>query len=163
MAFKTAALVLYLIGSWILPSSFIFLFVVIVLLAAFDFWVVKNVSGRLLVGLRWWNQILPSGESIWHFENLHTLGQDGTKSRIMPNRTDSFVFWWSFYIFIALWSLFSILCLLQLHFQWLILTIILNSLLISNFYAYYKCDKESTKQLTAQANNILRLGQFFSS
>jgi len=23
--------------------------------AALDFWVVKNVSGRLLVGLRWWS------------------------------------------------------------------------------------------------------------
>ncbi len=28
-----------------------------VLLLAFDFWTVKNVSGRLLVGLRWWNEV----------------------------------------------------------------------------------------------------------
>ena len=41
-----------------------------VLLAALDFWVVKNVSGRILVGLRWWNEINDLGESIWKFESL---------------------------------------------------------------------------------------------
>ena len=28
--------------------------VLVVILAAVDFWIVKNVAGRLLVGLRWW-------------------------------------------------------------------------------------------------------------
>jgi hypothetical protein len=32
-----------------------------VFLAALDFWVVKNVSGRILVGLRWWNEINDEG------------------------------------------------------------------------------------------------------
>ena len=32
-------------------------FVVIVLFAAFDFWTVKNVTGRLLVNLRWWSEV----------------------------------------------------------------------------------------------------------
>lgn len=43
---------------------------VTVLLAALDFWVVKNVSGRILVGLRWWNEINDLGESVWKFECL---------------------------------------------------------------------------------------------
>lgn len=30
-------------------------FIVVVVMAALDFWVVKNVTGRLLVGLRWWS------------------------------------------------------------------------------------------------------------
>ena len=33
-----------------------------------DFWTVKNVSGRLLVGLRWWNYIDDQGTSHWMFE-----------------------------------------------------------------------------------------------
>jgi len=44
--------------------------VVTVLLAALDFWVVKNVSGRILVGMRWWNEIDDLGESVWKFECL---------------------------------------------------------------------------------------------
>ena len=51
-------------------DSFVIIFVVTVLLAALDFWVVKNVSGRILVGLRWWNEINDEGESIWKFECL---------------------------------------------------------------------------------------------
>ncbi|XP_028122048.1 uncharacterized protein LOC114319241 [Camellia sinensis] len=51
-------------------SSFVIIFVVTVLLAALDFWVVKNVSGRILVGLRWWNEITDEGESVWKFECL---------------------------------------------------------------------------------------------
>jgi len=43
--------------------------VIIVLLLAFDFWTVKNVSGRLLCGLRWWNETGPDGESVWVFES----------------------------------------------------------------------------------------------
>lgn len=27
---------------------------IVVILAAIDFWIVKNLAGRLLVGLRWW-------------------------------------------------------------------------------------------------------------
>ncbi len=30
------------------------LIMVVVILAAIDFWFVKNVAGRLLAGLRWW-------------------------------------------------------------------------------------------------------------
>lgn len=51
-------------------DSFVIIFVVTVLLAALDFWVVKNVSGRILVGLRWWNEINDEGESVWKFECL---------------------------------------------------------------------------------------------
>jgi len=74
-----AALLTYLLGvlftdslyrfSTTLTNSSVFLFVIIVLLLAFDFWTVKNVSGRLLVGLRWWNETGPDGESVWVFES----------------------------------------------------------------------------------------------
>ncbi|CAI5964159.1 unnamed protein product [Closterium sp. NIES-64] len=63
------ALGFYLLGSWF-TSSFVIDFVVCVLLIALDFWVVKNVSGRILVGLRWWNETDEAGETLWHFESL---------------------------------------------------------------------------------------------
>ena len=34
-----------------------------------DFWTVKNITGRLLAGLRWWNHIDEDGKSQWIFEN----------------------------------------------------------------------------------------------
>lgn len=34
-----------------------------------DFWTVKNVTGRLLAGLRWWNVVDSEGNSQWKFES----------------------------------------------------------------------------------------------
>ena len=64
-----AALAFYVLFALFI-NNFVIIFVVTVLLAAFDFWVVKNVSGRILVGLRWWNEIDDQGESVWQFECL---------------------------------------------------------------------------------------------
>jgi hypothetical protein len=43
--------------------------VVVVVLLALDFWTVRNVSGRVLVGLRFWNQVDEDGTSFWVFEH----------------------------------------------------------------------------------------------
>jgi hypothetical protein len=59
-----------LLGT-IFSDNFTLIFVVTILLLAFDFWTVKNVSGRLLVGLRWWNEIQPDGSNKWVFESAH--------------------------------------------------------------------------------------------
>ena len=48
LLFKSLALLVY-IFSGIFTSNFIFVAVLVILLLAFDFWTVKNVTGRLLV------------------------------------------------------------------------------------------------------------------
>lgn len=58
----------YLLGS-LFTDNFTLVFVITILLLAFDFWTVKNISGRLLVGLRWWNEIQPDGSNKWVFES----------------------------------------------------------------------------------------------
>jgi hypothetical protein len=37
-------------------------FILVTVLGAVDFWVVKNVTGRLLVGLRWWSDFDERGK-----------------------------------------------------------------------------------------------------
>jgi hypothetical protein len=68
--FRLGALLMYLLGS-IFTDNFTLVFVVTILLLAFDFWTVKNVSGRLLVGLRWWNEIQEDGTNKWVFESAN--------------------------------------------------------------------------------------------
>jgi hypothetical protein len=58
------------LGS-IFTDNFTLVFVITILLLAFDFWTVKNISGRLLVGLRWWNEIQPDGSNKWVFESAN--------------------------------------------------------------------------------------------
>ncbi|XP_051488469.1 Golgi apparatus membrane protein TVP23 homolog A isoform X3 [Apus apus] len=70
--FRVSAIVTYLFCDWF-SNSFVACFVTILLLLSFDFWSVKNVTGRLLVGLRWWNQIDEDGKSHWMFEAKRAL------------------------------------------------------------------------------------------
>merc|ERR1711971_1139108 len=66
--FKVLSIGAYVFGSFF-SSNFILLFVFVILCLACDFWTVKNVTGRLLVGLRWWNHVKDDGSSEWKFES----------------------------------------------------------------------------------------------
>ena len=50
--------------------SYVMTFVTITILLSADFWLVKNVSGRLLAGLRWWNVVDETSQNqmTWKFE-----------------------------------------------------------------------------------------------
>ncbi len=63
---KIGIVFLYLILP-LVTSTFNTLFFIIIL-GAVDFWIVKNVAGRLLVGLRWWIDFNEDGEEHWKFE-----------------------------------------------------------------------------------------------
>ena len=63
---KIAIIFLYL-AMPLITNDFNLLFVIIVL-NAIDFWIVKNLAGRLLVGLRWWIDFNEEGEEHWRFE-----------------------------------------------------------------------------------------------
>lgn len=43
------------------------MFIIVLVLAAMDFWVVKNISGRLLVGLRWKSEYDEKDKETWKF------------------------------------------------------------------------------------------------
>ena len=93
LAFKAGALTLYLFGTWF-SIDYVSLFVVSVLLLAFDFWTVKNVTGRLLVGLRWWVSIKEDGGNEWQFESAPTTQVPALDYRI---------FWWALYLAPLVW------------------------------------------------------------
>lgn len=136
--FKAAALVTYVLGSWF-TSSFVLVFVVCILLLAMDFWTVKNVSGRLLVGLRWWNEIDEEGQNVWMFESI----QD--PSELIAS--DSTLFWTALVGAPALWCTFALTALLSLKLSWLFIVIVAVSLQCSNVLGYYRCRKDAGKQM----------------
>lgn len=68
LGFRIAAIVVYMLCGWF-SNSFIASFVTVVLLLSMDFWTVKNITGRLMVGLRWWNYVDDNGKSHWVFES----------------------------------------------------------------------------------------------
>lgn len=102
--FKGSAFVVYFLLGYLLSNVLTFIFTVI--LSALDFWVVKNVSGRLLVGLRWWSDYDEKGNQIWLFE---THGGD-----FKPNLVDQSFFWTSQIVGTLTWGLFLLLNILQI-------------------------------------------------
>mmetsp|Transcript_13568 Transcript_13568/g.30962 ORF Transcript_13568/g.30962 Transcript_13568/m.30962 type:complete len:174 (-) Transcript_13568:820-1341(-) len=151
--FKVAALLTYILCEWF-SENFVVNFVLVTCLVACDFWTVKNVSGRMLVGLRWWHEVNQDGSSQWKFESLD---EEGLKS------VDSFekkVFWWSSYLYPAVWVLLGTVTLLRLNFEYLILVLLALALALSNLYGYVKASRDQSKQIadmvgTAKTLNTL--------
>ncbi|KJZ72597.1 Golgi apparatus membrane protein TVP23 [Hirsutella minnesotensis 3608] len=137
----TASVLIYFLGLWIIKSM-IMIFIITILLLAADFYYLKNIAGRRLVGLRWWNEVDPqTGDSKWVFES-----SDPAVRTI--NATDSRFFWLALYVQPVLWVVMAVLALVGLQFLWLPLVVIALVLTIMNTLAFSRCDKFS------QASNI---------
>lgn len=87
-------------------------FIITSLLLAADFYYLKNIAGRRLAGLRWWNEVDPAtGDSKWVFES----SEPGTR---VINATDSRFFWLALYIQPIIWVAMAVLALVRLQFMW---------------------------------------------
>ncbi len=122
----------------------------VTLFSAIDFWTVKNISGRLLVGLRWWNDIDERGESHWRFESY--------EDQRFVHPTDSNAFWLPLFVTPAVWILFAFGAVITLKFMWLVLVLVAFLCNAINTYGYTKCKKDASKKLTALGGSVLTRG-----
>jgi len=140
LLFKGLALFFYVFGGWFAGdgkggnsgANFITVTVICILLLAADFWVVKNITGRLLVGLRWWNQV-EGDKTTWIFESA----QDRN-----VNKFDSSVFWTVLYATPVVWSALMVIGILKFNLGWLIVVLMAFALSSANVYGYYKCSSD---------------------
>ncbi|QBM86862.1 protein of unknown function DUF846 [Metschnikowia aff. pulcherrima] len=149
--FRTAPIFVYLFGNLFLAlitkeSRFILHFIMLILLISADFWNLKNISGRLLVGLRWWNETstqegLSESENVWVFETADP-------ERYI-NPIDSKVFWTLLYVQPMAWAVLGVMAILKLELLYLILIVISISLSLTNAIAFTKCDKFGKANLVA--------------
>jgi len=136
--FKILALFLYIFNGLFFANNkgvnFITITVCCILLLAMDFWVVKNVTGRLLVGLRWWTKLAQDGTTTeWIFESAPSNA---------PNAVDSSIFWTVLYSTPVIWSFLFFTALMRLHFGWMITVILAITMTGSNVYGYWKCSSD---------------------
>lgn len=66
--FKLAAVICFIFMGIVAKSDSV-VYLAVIILGAVDFWMTKNISGRVLVGLRWWNEVKENGEEVWIFES----------------------------------------------------------------------------------------------
>ncbi len=138
LLFKTLAVVSFLLLG-IFGVSDALVFIIVVILNAFDFWFVKNVSGRILVGLRWWNEVKDDGTEVWIFESDHEK---------RATSIDTTLFWTSLYITPCFWGVFVVIELIGLSLMWFLVCLISFVLTFSNTVGYYKCSGEQKKKIS---------------
>ena len=105
---------------------------------SFDFWVTKNLTGKKLVGLRWFSQISETGEEEWIFES-RSVNRKAHAGNIM-------VFWISQIVFMVFWIFVFIVNIITLSLFWIGLGYFCAMLSVLNFGCYFKCRGEHQKK-----------------
>ncbi|EFQ98602.1 golgi apparatus membrane protein TVP23 [Nannizzia gypsea CBS 118893] len=150
LGFRIGSLLMYLFGVLFI-KNFILVFIITLLLLSADFYYLKNIAGRRLVGLRWWNEVnVQTGESHWVFES------SDPNTRVI-SATDKRFFWLGLYSTPALWIGLAVLAIIRLQSViWLSLVAIALVLTITNTLAFSRCDRFS--QASSFASNALSGG-----
>jgi hypothetical protein len=117
-------------------------------LLAFDFWTVKNISGRLLVGLRWWSYVRDDGSNEWIFESLEDMAE------LSP--FDGNVFWGALYATPVVWSLLLVVAVLRLKFEYM--PIILAAIMMNgaNIIGYMKCSSSAKNKMKSMVEQGMK-------
>lgn len=122
-------------------------YLIIILLGAVDFWYTKNISGRILVGLRWWNEVKEDGKEVWIFES---------KNEKTENQADRTVFWVSLYVNGGAWAVFFLYELLTLSVCWCIVSLVMLVFGGINLYGYFRCSKDQQKKLKGLGVGVVK-------
>eukprot|EP00825_Cyclidium_porcatum_P020890 TRINITY_DN23484_c0_g1_i1.p1 TRINITY_DN23484_c0_g1~~TRINITY_DN23484_c0_g1_i1.p1 ORF type:complete len:235 (-),score=25.87 TRINITY_DN23484_c0_g1_i1:69-773(-) len=155
MGFKAFGILTYLLLNLFIGNATL-TFIIVIIFNSIDFWFMKNIAGRLLVGLRWWEEVdANTGLDIWRFES-----PDQTRK---TNSVDSSVFWFSQIISLSIWCFFLVVKFLSLDVYWLICVIITICLQGSNFVFYIKCSREHSKKMNQMKDSIAKKGLSFMS
>ncbi|KHJ42600.1 hypothetical protein D918_07319, partial [Trichuris suis] len=138
--FRSLALALYIIGGWVI-DGFIVTFLLIVVVESLDFWVVKNVTGRKLVGLRWWNYVDDDGKDHWKYECRQ---KNENFNPVQPQ-----LFWTGLVVFPVIWCVLIALAFISLNWNWMVVCIFCSIMTGSNLFGYLRCKWHSREELSS--------------
>ena len=151
VSIKLLALFFFLFLN-IFTSNEALVMIVVILLDAADFWYTKNISGRILVGLRWWNNYNQNTqENVWVFES---------KNEIKESNIDRKTFWFSLYGFAAIWLILFVWECILFNFIWAFLCLISLAIAGTNVYGFFRCSKiQQEKAVLITAMIIKKVGK----
>jgi len=147
LLFRTLALIVYLLSGWS-SQSYIESFIAIILLLSLDFWTVKNITGRIMAGLRWWNYVNDEGQSVWNFES------SSAEDQIKFSKAEIQIFWFGLIIFPVIWTCLLLTAFFTFKIKWVVLVIMSLVLSGSNLFGYLRCRMGSS--MAGAANNYIQ-------
>ncbi|KAH9808864.1 hypothetical protein DFH28DRAFT_907190 [Melampsora americana] len=143
--FRSLAITTYILCGF-LSDSYVFSTVIVVVFLSIDFWTVRNVSGRVLVGLRFWNQVDEDGSSYWVFES-----RDPSQP---SNAVDSKMFWTALYAFPMAWVFLFFIGLLKFNLSFLPIVLLALVFNFTNTIGFTYADRDSKRKLGSSATNL---------
>ncbi|KAK8866147.1 hypothetical protein IAR55_001298 [Kwoniella newhampshirensis] len=169
--FRSAAIAVYVLCG-LFTDNYVLSIVVVVVLLSLDFWNTRNVAGRTLVGLRYWNEVDEEGESSWVFES-----RDPSRP---ANPIDAKMFWVSFldwsafsaqttadisqialYAYPLGWVALMIVSLLKFNISFLPIVILALVFNLSNVLGFTYADRDAQRRWAsgvASSGNLLGFG-----
>ncbi|EIW64734.1 DUF846-domain-containing protein [Trametes versicolor FP-101664 SS1] len=144
--FRVAAITVYILCGFFI-SNYVLSSVIVVVLLAMDFWNCRNVAGRRLVGLRYWNQVDDDGSSYWVFES-----RDPSRP---ANPIDSKMFWIAVYTFPLLWLALLIVSFLKFNLSFVPIVVLALVFNVTNGIGFTYADRDAKQKW---ANNLASSG-----
>ncbi|KAI0757064.1 Golgi apparatus membrane protein TVP23 [Daedaleopsis nitida] len=139
--FRIAAIAVYVLCGFFI-SNYVLSSVIVVVLLAMDFWNCRNVAGRRLVGLRYWNQVDDDGESYWVFES-----RDPSRP---ANPIDSKMFWIAVYTFPLLWLVLLIVSIFKFNLSFVPIVVLALVFNVTNAIGFTYADRDAKQKWANQ-------------
>lgn len=149
--FKLLSIIIYFLGPYLFKNrksyenDFILTFAITFFLVSLDFYLVKNITGRFLVKMIWWNDVKEDYSNNFVFYSL---------DENLLNTTDKNVFWFSLYIFSFHWLIQTIQMLISLQVCWFVLCLLCLILSFCNLFNFWRCSKEQHKVVGNVLNKV---------
>ncbi|CAD8100642.1 unnamed protein product [Paramecium sonneborni] len=146
--FKFCAFFSYLFLGLIIQST-LFQYILIMIFHAFDFYTVKNITGKFLVGLRWYSDFNPRGDEIWRFECF---------DKCKRSKIDSSVFWTFQFGASCAWAFFLFTNVFSFELVDIMFAGIGASLSWINLWGFYKCSKDQQRKMKGVQSYLTKKG-----
>ncbi|WVQ97661.1 hypothetical protein IAU59_004775 [Kwoniella sp. CBS 9459] len=150
--FRSAAIAVYVLCG-LFTDNYVLSIVLVVVLLSLDFWNTRNVAGRTLVGLRYWNEVDEEGESSWVFES-----RDPSRP---ANPIDAKMFWIALYAYPLGWLALLIVSLLKFNISFLPIVLLALVFNLSNLLGFTYADRDAQKRWAsgiAASGNLMGFG-----
>jgi len=135
--FRVGAILVYIFCG-LFTDNYVLSTVLVIVLLSMDFWNCRNVSGRTLVGLRYWNQVDDDGESYWVFES-----RDPSRP---ANSIDKRMFWIALYTFPVLWTGLLIISFLKFSLLFVPITLLALIFNVTNAVGFTYADRDAKQK-----------------
>lgn len=163
VCFKLLSAIFYFFGPILFRNTkskendFILTFAITFFLVSVDFYLVKNITGRFLVKMIWWNDIREDYSNNFIFYSTEEAN---------INQLEKNIFWYSLYAYFILWLIQTIQMLISLQICWFLLCILCLTLSFCNLFNFWKSSKEQHKvvgNVLSKVNPSVLFKTFFNN